>query len=383
MAENTGQERTEEATEKRKADTRKKGQVPRSKELETLASLFAAGFGMLIFGEGIVADINSIMIGNLSFGSEEAFSESVIIAQMSSAGSAFLQLLLPLLVLLCGIVLLSPLALGGWIFSFSQLLPKAERISPIKGFGRIFSSRSVMELLKALSKFGLVAALTIYVLNQALDDLYMLSLQPLVAAFSAAGSLFVWSFLAFSSALILVVALDIPYQVWSFKKQIMMTKQEVKDESKETDGRPEIKSAVRERQQEMSRRRMMAEVPEADVVITNPTHYAVALRYEQDGTGAPRVVAKGQDQVAGKIREVAREHGVTVFSAPPLARALYASTELNQEIPANLFMAVAQVLAYVFQLKQATAGLCMMPSKPVDLPVPEEYSDSLATGGNF
>lgn len=381
MAEDTAQEKTEEATPKRKLDSRKKGQVPRSKELQTFTSLIAAGFAMLFFGKGIVDDLLVSLQSNLSFERERAFSDSMMSAQMLSAVEGFVELLLPLFVMLFLASVMSSMALGGWIFSFSQVQPKLERLSPLKGMAKIFSLKSLVELPKSIGKFVLVAAVAVFVLNLALEDIYKLSLQPVMTALDSAGMLMIWCFFGFSFVLILVVLIDVPVQIWEHRKQLKMTKQEAKDESKETDGRPEIKSAIRERQQEFSRQRMMAEVPSADVIITNPTHFAVALRYEQTGNLAPKVVAKGQDLVAARIREIGQEHGVVVFSAPPLARALYASTDLNQEIPANLFVAVAQVLAYVFHLQKAVASNSRRPDAPKDLPIPSEYSAIAKAGG--
>ncbi|PCJ26676.1 MAG: flagellar biosynthesis protein FlhB [SAR86 cluster bacterium] len=380
MAENSTQERTEEATPKRKEDARKKGQIPRSKELNTLTSLLAAGLGLSVFGKGIVNGIKELLIDSLTFGHEAAFSRSIISVQAFDAITQFALLIGPLLILMFFVSLLSPISLGGWIFNPSLLAPKMERINIMKGFGKMFSSKSLLELFKAIGKFLLVASVTVFVISMVLDDIFGLSLQPLESALSSAGSLFIWCFFGFSSVLILVVFMDVPYQLWDFKRQIKMTKQEIKDEMKETDGKPEVKSAIRERQQEFARQRMMTEVPTADVVITNPTHFSVALRYDKSGTGAPKVVAKGRDLVAARIREIAKENGVVLFSAPPLARALYSSTDLNQEIPSNLFMAVAQVLAYVFQLQQIGSNFKSKPKRPEDLQIPDEYRNNNIMG---
>lgn len=381
MAENSAQEKTEEATPKRKLDSRKKGQAPRSKELQTFTSLVAAGFAMLLFGSNIIDGLIATLQGSLAFKREMAFSDLALTMQMSSAVNGFVLLLLPLLATLFFASVASSMALGGWIFSFNQVQPKFERISPLKGLGKIFSIKSLIELPKSLGKFFLVAGVAVFILSQALEDLYALSLQPLLQALSSAGNLMIWCFFGFSAVLILVVLIDVPVQLMEHRKQLKMTKQETKDESKETDGRPEVKGAIREKQQEFARQRMMAEVPTANVIITNPTHFAVALRYEKTGSGAPRVVAKGQDLVAARIREIANEHGVVVFSAPPLARALYASTDLNQEIPADLFVAVAQVLAYVFHLQDAVASHRKRPVAPKDLPIPSQYETATGQGG--
>lgn len=374
MAENTAQEKTEEATPKRREDTKKKGQVARSKELNTLVSLVASGVGMMIFGKQIIQDINQMMREGLSFGREEAFNMTVMSVNFMDAIMACVWMLAPLMALLAFSAIASPMSMGGFVFSGDQIRPKMERISIFKGIGRMFSPKSLMELVKAIGKFFLVGGVACFVLYMVLDDILRLPLQPLSEAFRATGSLFIWCLLAFSSTLILIACIDVPFQLFEFKKQIKMTKQEVKEEMKDTDGRPEVKGAIRERQQEMAKKRMMGEVPTADVVITNPTHYAVALRYDQESNGAPRVVAKGKDFIAAKIREIAEENEIAIFRAPPLARALYASTELDQEIPGNLFLAVAQVLAYIFQLKQARRGKAKMPVAPRSIKVPEEYT---------
>lgn len=375
MAETSAQDRTEEATPKRLADSKKKGQVPRSKELNTLTSLLAAGIGMLVFGRQIVEDIKTILTESLSFGYETAFSETVISIQMTETIINVLLLLAPLFIVLVCVAIISPISLGGWVCNFATLAPKLERISVFKGLGRIFSSKSLMELVKAIAKFVLVASVTIYVISEAMNKIFSLPLLPITQAFDSTGSLFIYCFLGFSSVLILVVIIDVPYQIWDFSRQLKMTKQEIKDESKETEGRPEVKGMIRAKQQEIAQQRMMADVPLADVIITNPTHFAVALRYDESGTGAPKVIAKGKDFVAARIREVAKENGVALFAAPPLARALYASTEIDQEIPGNLFLAVAQVLAYIFQLKRLTNKRGSKPKVPTNLPIPDEYTD--------
>ena len=374
MAENSAQERTEEATPKRREDTRKKGQVARSKELNTLVSLLASGIGMMVFGKQIILDINTLLREGLSLNREEAYNTTMMAQHFMDAIMAAMWMLLPLLALLTFCTVASPMSMGGFVISADQIRPKMERISLFKGFGRMFSPKALMELIKALGKFFLVGGIACLVLYSVLDEILILPLQPLTEAFRSTGSLFIWCLLGFSSTLILIAAIDVPFQLFEFRKQIRMTKQEVKEEMKETDGRPEVKSAIRERQQEMANQRMMAEVPTADVVITNPTHYAVALRYDQNSNGAPRVVAKGKDFIAAKIREIAEENEIAIFRAPPLARALYGSTELNQEIPGNLFLAVAQVLAYIFQLRRARRGKARMPVPPRNIKVPEEYA---------
>lgn len=372
MAEDSAQERTEAATPRRLEDARKKGQVARSRELNTFASLAGAALGLLVFGGGIMAQLQTMLRSGLDFDYTALPAGGSLGQLLGMAVGDALFALLPLLVLLTALALLSPLALGGFVISADLLLPKFERIDPLKGFLRIFSLRSLSELGKALAKFLLVGAVIAATLALVLDDIAALASLELPAAIARAGSLLVRCFLLFSLALVLVVAFDVPWQLWQQRQQMLMTRQEVREESKDTDGRPEVKSAIRAKQQEIAQRRMMDEMKTADVVITNPTHYAVALRYDQGGGRAPLLVAKGRDLVAARIREFAGTERIAIFSAPPLARALYFSTALNQEIPEKLFVAVAQVLAYVYQLRHAARHFTPPPLPPTQLPVPPE-----------
>ena len=262
--------------------------------------------------------------------------------------------------------------IGGLNFSTQALAYKVKKLDPIKGLKRIFAIRGLVELVKALAKFfiiGLVAV--IYLYGQA-DDYFSLSAEPVKQGIAHTMNLLVWAFLVISTAMVLIAGVDVPFQIWDHKKQLRMTLQEVKDENKDTEGNPEIKSRVRQTQQEMAQRRMMAEVPKADVVITNPEHYSVALKYDQKGNGAPIVIAKGADIIAMQIRTIARENEVMILQAPPLARAIYHTTELDQEIPEGLYLAVAQVLAYVFKLKTATRAQKAKQHKMNDLPIPDD-----------
>lgn len=200
----------------------------------------------------------------------------------------------------------------------------------------------------------------------------MLGSEPLRSGLAHTAHIVGWSFLAVSSVLVLIAAVDVPFQLWDHSNKLKMTKQEVKDEQKQTEGNPEVKGRIRAVQRQMSQQRMMADIPTADVVVTNPTHYAVALRYDQEGSGAPVVVAKGADLIAGQIRKVAAANEVAIVEAPPLARALYFNTDIGQEIPAGLYVAVAQLLAYIYQLKHMDTTGREEPAPPADLPVPEE-----------
>ena len=373
MAEDTSQEKTEEPTERRIEESRKKGQVARSKELNTLLSLMAAAIGMVFLGQYLIADLFDLMTQGLAFEPIRLTSSDQMFEVIREQMSMGLAAILPVLGLLVFAAFLGPVAMGGAVFSVESLAPKLEKLSPIKGLGRMFGIQSLMELIKALCKFLLVATAAIIIIYYSMQDLIGLGFMTVVSATANAGSLLLWSFIGFSAVLILVAAIDVPFQLWNHKKQLKMTLQEVKDEMKESEGRPEVKSQIRRMQRQLSESRMMDAVPTADVVITNPTHYAVALKYDQDGNGAPKVVAKGQDFMAKRIREVAAEHDIPLFEAPPLARALHGMVDIGHEIPADLYKAVAQVLAYIFQLKTLDALTQSKPAPPRYLDGPERY----------
>ena len=373
MAEDTSQEKTEEPTERRIEESRKKGQVARSKELNTLLSLMAAAIGMVFLGQYLIADLFDLMTQGLAFEPIRLTSSDQMFEVIREQMSMGLAAILPVLGLLVFAAFLGPVAMGGAVFSVESLAPKLEKLSPIKGLGRMFGIQSLMELIKALCKFLLVATAAIIIIYYSMQDLIGLGFMTVVSATANAGSLLLWSFIGFSAVLILVAAIDVPFQLWNHKKQLKMTLQEVKDEMKESEGRPEVKSQIRRMQRQLSESRMMDAVPTADVVITNPTHYAVALKYDQDGNGAPKVVAKGQDFMAKRIREVAAEHDIPLFEAPPLARALHGMVDIGHEIPADLYKAVAQVLAYIFQLKTLDALTQSKPAPPRYFDVPERY----------
>jgi flagellar biosynthetic protein FlhB len=374
MAENQdGQEKTEEPTGKRLSDARNKGQIPRSRELNTMAMTMVGAVALIVFGESMIQDMGSMMTDGLTLDRREIFNNAGMFEALEKHVTSGLTIITPFLIMTVIAAFASSTALGGWSFSVENLKPKLEKLSLIKGLKRQFSPKGAMEMLKALAKFLLVGGIAILILSNTWDDMIHLGFIELSAALAGAGNILVWSFLALSSALIVLAVIDIPYQVWEHKKNLKMTKQEVKDESKDTEGKPEIRQKIRQTQVRMAMRRMMEAVPEADVVITNPTHFAVALKYDEDRSAAPIVVARGADNIARQIREKAMAHNVPIFEAPPLARALYHSTELDQEIPAGLYLGVAQVLAYVFQLRSAAKAGADVPNTPSDIPVPDEY----------
>ena len=350
------QDRTEQATPKRREDARKKGDVPRSRELTMTSVMVTGASGLLLLAGPIGEQVIGEMTEALSIERAQIFDPAFPTVAFADAMLGTLLALLPLGALLIAAAIGGAALIGGWSFSLSAAGFKAERLNPIKGIKRIFSANGLNELLKALAKFALVAAAAIIWLWISSDKVLMLGRLPVATAIVTALELCGLSLLIVSTTLILIAGVDVPFQLWSYARKLRMTRQEVRDEFKDTEGRPEVKSRIRAMQQQIATRRMMEEVPTADVVITNPTHYAVALKYDDSRMNAPRVIAKGKDLIATRIREVAEENGVPLFSAPPLARALFTSTKLGQEIPAGLYTAVAQVLAYIFQVRDLAPG---------------------------
>lgn len=352
MAENeNGQEKTEEATQKRLEKSKEDGQVARSKELTTTFVLLGGVSGLISLGPGIGSSLKSLMQFNFTMPREAAFDESFMAAHLGNTALAALESLAPLFCILAAAAFIGPVSLGGWLFSLKAMSPKMSKMNPAKGLKRMFSVNSIMELVKALAKFGLVATVAVLMLYNYKFNLIALAQSPLEKAVADMTSIIGWSVLAVSSPMILISLIDVPFQIFDHKKKLKMTLQEVKEEHKDSEGKPEVKSKVRQLQYDMAQRRMMEAVPEADVVITNPDHFSVALKYDVNGSGAPVVVAKGVDFMAIKIREIANANEILILEVPPLARAIYFTTEPDEEIPAALYLAVAQVLAYVYQLK--------------------------------
>ncbi len=372
MAEQSGMERTERATPKRLQDAREKGQVPRSRDLNTVLLMLASSAGLLAFG--------SVMYEGLARQMAAAFTlsrDSLLdpLAMQPFMGQVLIDVLLafaPFLLLLFMVALMAPMVLGGWSFSPKALALDFGKLDPVKGLGRMFSLRAPVEALKSFAKFLVVAVVCYLLIKQRYGELFMLGSEPLEAGLLHAAHIIGWSFVGMSAALILIAAADVPFQLWDHANKLKMTKQEIKDENKQTEGSPELKGRIRTLQRRMAQQRMMQDVPTADVVVTNPTHYAVALRYDQQNMGAPKVVASGADLIAGEIRKVAVANGVTIVESPPLARALYFNADIGQEIPAGLYVAVAQLLAYVYQLRAVKTGAGRPPVLPEEFPIPAD-----------
>jgi flagellar biosynthetic protein FlhB len=373
MAENEdGQEKTEEPTSKRLDDAKKKGQIARSKELNTLAITLIGGMVLVGMSGSMGEGLSGIMSANLTIPRVDMFDPLAMTRRLIASIQDALLMLAPFFVVMVVVAVLSSIALGGVSFSGEAMTPKLSKMNPLKGFKRLFSMKGLVELAKAMAKFFLVGGATALVLWLTLDSFIGLSGMALAPAISELVNLIGWAFVLISSTLILVAAVDVPFQLWDHKRQLKMTRQETREEMKDTEGRPEVRGRIRQLQREMATRRMMDEVPKADVIVTNPTHYAVALRYNQLRMNAPVVVAKGSELIAANIRRVGAEHAVPVIESPALARAIYFHTELGEPIPAGLYLAVARILAYVFQLRAYVPGQGHRPSVPDELQIPDE-----------
>lgn len=372
MAEDSDAEKTESASPKRLEQAREDGDVPRSREVATFTVLMTAGAGLWFTGNGLVRQLNAVMVSGLSLNREQVFDANVLILRVAHDIGAVMLACLPLALAIMVVALASPLLIGGWLFSGKAIAPNFGKLNPIKGLGNMFSVNALVELLKAIAKTIVVGGVAWLVVLSQKEAVFGLAVESVRSGSAHMIDLLGAAFLFIVGGLGVVAAIDGPYQIWHYANKLKMTRQEVTQESKESDGNPQIKAKIRQMQREMSRRRMMAAVPTADVVVTNPTHYAVALKYADGQGGAPQVVAKGSDEVAAKIRELAREHKVPLLEAPALARALHQHTDIGDEIPEALYAAVAEVLAYVFQLRAYGKGGGKYPDRPTRLAVPPE-----------
>ncbi len=364
MAENDAQERTEQATPKRLEEARRKGQIPRSRDLSTAAVTLVGGAALCLLGGQITGRMAEMMRRSLTLSRDEATDATFMLPSLSHAAADGLWLSAPVLGAITLAAIIAPLALGGWSFAAGSMMPQFSRLNPIEGVKRMFALRSLVELTKTLAKFGVVAVIAAIVLWNDAPTLMALGREPLEQAIGHAVQMSGKALLVISAGLLIIAGIDVPYQLWQYAKQMRMSREEIRQEYKESEGSPEVKGRIRQLQQQLARQRMMQEVPKADVVVTNPTHFAVALKYDDKRMRAPIVVAKGVDAIASKIREVAGEHAVPIFEAPPLARVLYRNVDIGGEIPATLYVAVAQILTYVFQLKVARRAGHQPPPKP-------------------
>lgn len=371
MAEESDLEKTEQASPKRLEKAREEGDVPRSRELSTVSVLLTAGLGMFALQNHLGDALKTSLSSGLSIERAAAFDSNFLLTTIADSIVALLVAFAPFALLLMLVAAGSPALIGGWIFSGKAISPNFNRLNPMRGLSNMLSKNAGVELIKSIVKALLVGVVAYVVISRDMEPILALSSQPIKASIANVGSLMLMGFLSVVGALVLIAAIDVPYQLYQYAHKLKMTKEEIRQEAKESEGNPEIKARVRQQQREMAKRRMMSEIPKADVVITNPTHYAVAVKYKEDGMRAPVIVAKGADAVALKIREIAKENNVLTMESPKLARALYAHTELGDEIPEALYSAVAEVLAYVFQMRTFKQEGGFRPEMPKALPVPE------------
>jgi flagellar biosynthetic protein FlhB len=373
LAESSNAEKTEPASQRRLDQARKDGDIPRSREIGTFTVLMTAGAGLWMMGGGLVAKLSATLENGLSLNRDQIHNPTLLIERVTSDIAGVLLACMPLAGAIMLVMLASPMLIGGWNFSAKSFMPNFGKLNPMRGLGNMVSTNALVELLKAIAKTLLVGAVAWYVVVSQKDAVIGLVAEPFGSAVPHLGGIIAKAFLTMVGALGAIAILDGPYQIWHYADKLKMTRQEVIQESKESDGNPQIKGKIRQLQREMARKRMMAEVPNADVVVTNPTHFAVALKYGEGQRGAPRVVAKGTDEVAARIREIAKENKVAMLEAPALARALYKHTDIDDEIPEALYSAVAEVLAYVYQLRAYSKGASdQYPDRPQKLAVPPE-----------
>jgi flagellar biosynthetic protein FlhB len=370
----TGGERTEEPSQRRLQEARERGQVPRSRELTTFAAMIGGSVALAATSSDFAARMAELMRRFMSIDVRQLEDTQSMFSSLREAATLALSALLPIFAALIAVVVLAGIAVGGWNFSPAALTPDFTRMSPLSGLKRLFGLRGASELGKALLKCAVVGGVAAGIVTSLFPQVLALGrMSPSTAIGRGAGLMSV-AFVWLCASLALVAAVDVPLQLFQFKRTLRMTRQEVRDEAKESDGRPETKQRIRQAQQAIARRRMMHKVPTADVVIVNPTHFAVALKYDPQKMRAPRVLAKGADLIAQNIRRIAEQHRVPIFESPKLARALYRSVDLNQEIPAGLYLAVAQVLSYVFRIRTLNPTLAARLARP-EPKLGDEYAD--------
>lgn len=379
MAEESDLERTEPASARRLEQAREDGQVPQSRELSAFLVLMVAAAAFWLMGGWIAQRIASIFQRGLTLDEKLVREPDQMLVRFSDLSLDALFTLSPLLVALMIAAAASPFLLGSVNISAKALEPKFSRMDPIKGLGRLFSVSGLVDLVKAIAKSLLIGGTAVWVIWYEHRDMFLLLAQPVEVGLVNAAQMLSFSFLVIVSAMILIVILDVPFQIWHYHDKLKMTRDELKQEGKEMEGDPHVKGRIRSLQREAARRRMMAAVPQADVIVTNPTHFAVALAYK-NGMGAPRLVAKGTGEIARRIREIGAENGVPLLEAPPLARALHKHVEIDQEIPGTLYAAVAEALAWVYQLSNWRKAGGQYPVPPSDLQVPPNLVPEVVNG---
>ena len=372
MANDSDLEKTETASGSRIQKAYEDGDVPRSKELSTAATLITAGACLWGMGSFLEDALKNLMVSGMKFDSKVAMDPVSALSKVYEQIGDLIIVFIPIFAFILMSEVLSPIGIGGWNISTKMLTPNLSKLNPITGFGNIFNKNSWVELLKSISKVLLIGVISYLAISYSLPDLMKLPLLPIETGLSTTLNFLIVTFFLILIGYLVIVAIDVPYQLHRYAEKLKMSVQEVREEMRDSNGSPEIKAKIRQQQVAMSRRRMMSQIQNADVVITNPTHYAVAVKYDSEVMGAPRILAKGSDAVALRIREIAQEHQILTVESPKLARALYAHTEVEQEIPEALYLAVAEILAYVFQVRSFNGRDGEYPNMPQSIEVPDE-----------
>ena len=379
MAEDSDLEKTEAPTGRRIEQAREQGQVPHSRELGSFLVLIVSAATIWFLGSWFSQRLADLFRRSLAWDSRVVSEPEYGLVRFASLSWSALEIFWPLVLAMVVAALAPPFLLNAWNFAPKAFTPDLSRLNPLNGIKRVLSWNGLAEMIKAVAKAGLIGGVAVWVIWRDQEQLFSLLSLPLESGLAVAGDIISWSFLLIVAAMFLIVAADVPFQLWQYYDKLKMTKEEVKQEHKEMEGSPEVKGRIRRMQREAAQRRMMSAVPKADVIVTNPTHFAVALAYAS-GMRAPKVVAKGVDAVALRIREIGAEHGVPLLEAPPLARALYRFAELEDEIPGALYNAVAEVLAYVYQLNRYRDVGGSYPVPPRDFPIPSDMMVEVANG---
>jgi len=376
MAEESDLEKTEPPSSRRLEQAREEVQVPQSRELMAFLVMAAGGLGLWMLSSWFVQRGEEVMRLGLTLDRQEAFDTNAIGMNLLALGNEAMATLAPFFILTLVATLVTPVMMtGGWVFSPKALAFKGERLDPIQGVKRMFSWQSIAEMVKGVLKTLLMVGIVWWVVVHERDKLFAMFSQPIESALPLFGQVLLYAFIGFVAGLMVVALIDVPFQLWRYYVGLKMTREELRQEMKELEGDPYLKARIRSQQREIARNRMMSEVPKADVVVTNPTHFAVALKYDREKGGAPQVVAKGMNLVAQKIRDLAGEHKVPIVELPPLARALHRHVEIGEEVPSALYTAVAEVMAYVYQLSEFMAlgqrnGI-FPPSPPLAVAIPD------------
>lgn len=374
MAEESDLERTEPASPRRLEQAREEGNVPHSRELMAFMVMAAGAGTFWVLGSWIAQGIANVIRHGLSFDRAAAFDTAIMRGSSLSLTVDALMYIGPLFLIIIAAIIATPFVMGGWVFSPKAFKLDFTRIDPIKGLGRMFSWQSIAELVKAILKAILIGGVLFWVVRHEQDRLFGLLAQPIETGLASFSQVLFFSFVALIGGLAIIAAIDVPFQLWQYHDRLKMTREELRKEARESEGDPQLKARIRSQQREMARSRMMSEVPKADVVVTNPTHFAVALKYDSSAMQAPVVVAKGMNLIAQRIRDLAGEHHVPILEAPPLARALHRHADIGDQIPAALYASVAEVMAWVYQLNTFAerAGTMSPPTAPAQIAVPPE-----------